>query len=318
MQYLLRLQRISTRSGLVSFVWIQLILATTAQAGCDADRAFRDLVALTRLGPRAAGTEPNREAQQLIAARFRQAGWTAAIHAFESGGAELGNVIARRHGARGDLILVLSHHDTARFDGPLSAGANDGASGPALLMELARQLATVATRSEIWLASCDGSHPLATDQTRDRAYHGSRELLRILGREGRLSSLRAVLVVDRVAGRSLHLAPDARVDARLQRAMLGLADRLEIPLRADPRPRITHKLDVLERRSDPRLRVAADHVPFFEAGIDAVVAIVGGVRDDGVAPVPAVADDLANVSPQSLARVGNLVLELVRRIDAGR
>jgi Zn-dependent M28 family amino/carboxypeptidase len=228
----------------------------------------------------------------------------------------LGNVIARRGGRRGDLIVVMSHHDTARLPGTLPLGANDGASGPALLIELALQLRPIVTRSEIWLVSCDASHPLRAGEPRDRGYHGSRELLRILAKENKLGSIRAVVVADRVADRSLHLTPDGRGDEGLQDAMLGLADGLGIALLADPRPRLTRELDVLKREADPRFRIPGDHVPFFEAGIGPLVAIVDGERDGVVLRTAVDRDGLSEVSVESLRLSGNLVFELVRTIDA--
>jgi hypothetical protein len=301
--------------------WIQCVVAgVPAYAAFDPDRAFRELIALTRLGPRPAGSDENREAQQLIAARFRQAGWPTVIHDFRvtdhpSGGIELGNVIARRPGTRGDLIVVMTHHDTARLERALPLGANDGASGPALLMELALQLRPIVTLSEIWLVSCDGSHPPGAGEARQLGYHGSRELLRTLGSEGRLSSIRAVLVVDRIADRNLRLTPEGRVDRHLQELMLDLADRFGISLLADPRPRLTRQMDVLKREADPQFRVPADHVPFFEAGIRPVVVIVDGERDGMVLRAATDRDDLSGVSAESLARVGNLVFDLVLAID---
>ena len=114
--------------------------ATRADAGggrrFDGDRAFDDLAAQVDFGPRPAGSAAAHRTAEWIADRMRDAGvedvtiqspWE--------------NVLGTIPGSEPGTVVVGAHYDT-KSGIPGFVGANDGASGVAVLHELARSLPT--------------------------------------------------------------------------------------------------------------------------------------------------------------------------------
>lgn len=79
-------------------------------------------------------------AEQYISASLRSLGYCIGEHRFDDGGRAFSNVIATRNGSLhpGSRVIVLAHFDTVST----SPGADDNASGVAVLLELARVLAS--------------------------------------------------------------------------------------------------------------------------------------------------------------------------------
>ncbi|HEY0073719.1 MAG TPA: M28 family peptidase, partial [Abditibacteriaceae bacterium] len=94
------------------------------------------------IGPRLAGTRAERRAADYIEAQFRAYGYAPQREDFitKKGGRSC-NVIARRALPGQRQIVVGAHFDSVR----VAPGANDNASGVAVLLELARVLANEKT-----------------------------------------------------------------------------------------------------------------------------------------------------------------------------
>ena len=94
-----------------------------------------------RIGPRPDGSPAEARAAAYIRAVLGEAGYAARLEPFPlPGGGESANVVALppRPGfdpARDRHLLIGAHYDTV----PGSPGANDNASGVAVLLEIARQ-----------------------------------------------------------------------------------------------------------------------------------------------------------------------------------
>src|SRR4051812_3872722 len=106
---------------------------TSAGSPFSAARAFRDLRAQVAIGPRPSGSAAGRRTRELIVDRLRAAG----IHDVRVQRPHR-NVVARIPGAEPGTVVVGAHYDTK--DIPGFVGANDGASGVAVVLELARTL----------------------------------------------------------------------------------------------------------------------------------------------------------------------------------
>ncbi len=118
----------------------------------NADRAFQDLERQVAFGPRIPGSAGHAEQLEWLETQLRALADTVFLDPFEwvtSEGDELDltNVIARFGPADGSRMLLLTHWDTRpKADQSSEAddrerpvpGANDGASGTAILLELAR------------------------------------------------------------------------------------------------------------------------------------------------------------------------------------
>lgn len=222
----------------------------------DADRAFADLEAQVEIGPRPAGSPGNRRNVAFIVRSLRDAGaenvrvqrpWR--------------NVVATIPGEQEGVIVVGAHHDTK--DGvPAFVGANDGASGVAVVLELARVLAPQAPLpgKTVALALFDaeearGNRPFDEDGTR-----GSRQYVRLAqagGRQGSppLEDMVAMVLFDLVGDCDLEIPLEQLSDERLY-ARFAEAAR-EAGGSAAP----------FEGTAAP---VLDDHIPFRDAGVPAV------------------------------------------------
>lgn len=111
-------------------------------------------------GPRPSGSRENTLTSDYIVRRSREFGWEVTEQPFDYLGTQARNIIATR--GSGPLIMLGAHYDTRRRadqdrNDPAQPvpGANDGASGVAVLLELARVLNVEATGYRIELVFFD-------------------------------------------------------------------------------------------------------------------------------------------------------------------
>ncbi len=135
-------------------------LTLLATAGCggapvfDGERAYDDLVAQCEFGPRYPGSEGHAAVREWLAARLGESADDVGLQWFTyewtGGELELCNIVASYHPELRERVLLAAHWDTrsvaerdpdpARREEPI-LGANDGASGVAVLLELGRMVA---------------------------------------------------------------------------------------------------------------------------------------------------------------------------------
>lgn len=277
-------------------------------SGFDGERAFADLVDQVRIGPRPAGSPGAERVRELIRVRLRQAGWRSRDHEFRAqppSGAPVAmtNVIGMREGERDELILVVAHYDTKLIPGVRFVGANDGASGTAVLLELARQLSTRSLPFGVWLVFFDGEEAFGKNITGDDGLYGSRALARELDEAGTLQRVAALILVDMVADADLNLALDGNSSPALRRILLEEAEKLELASLFD---------------SNSLLRLIDDHTPFARRGTSDVLAIIDFQYGDRSSPGPywhTAEDDLDKVSVESLNSVGRLLVETLQGVE---
>ena len=267
--------------------------AARAQAArFDAQRAFDDLAAQVRLGPRPSGSAANRRLTAMLAARLRDAG-VRQVRIQRP----LHNVVGVIPGRERGAVVVGAHHDTKDAI-PGFVGANDGASGVALVLELARALPDRLDGPSIRIALFDaeearGERPFTEDGAR-----GSAQYVRYAqdgGRQGSppVDEIRAMVLYDLVADCDLEIPLEGNSDPALYERFRGAA--LELDPDGDGAP-FTGEADA----------VLDDHVPFAEAGTEAVDLID---FDYGPGPSPGEwwhtpEDDLEHVCADSLAAIG--------------
>jgi Zn-dependent M28 family amino/carboxypeptidase len=130
----------------------------------DGDSAFVFLEAQTEMGPRWAGSPGHTEVRDYISDTLAEMGWSVEQETFNYQGFASMNIIGRANEGKGDIIILGTHYDTRRVadqtPGAAEAqipvlGAVDGASGVAVLLELARTLDLDEVPREIWLAFFD-------------------------------------------------------------------------------------------------------------------------------------------------------------------
>jgi hypothetical protein len=154
---------------------LAIAVSLTASAAALADvrvpgtfsgpRAMAELVAQVQAGPRIPGTPSAARTLTRIERQVRT--WVRDVRRepFEHEGQRMTNLVARLAPGRGRPILVAAHWDTRRWCDrdpdprwqatPLP-GANDGASGAAVLVELARALSGHPLEHEVRLVWFDG------------------------------------------------------------------------------------------------------------------------------------------------------------------
>lgn len=144
------------------------LLVTTVTGGCasdqprfDQERAFGYLSAQCNFGPRNPGSTGAEKTLSYFAEFFRERADTVILQEFEFADTArdttftgLTNVVARFNAGRLPRILLCAHWDTrpwadrdpdSTFRGEPILGANDGASGCAVLMELANLIPHIDT-----------------------------------------------------------------------------------------------------------------------------------------------------------------------------
>ena len=179
--------------------WLGSLEANAAMAATpapiDGTRAFGYLEKICEIGPRIAGSEANTRQRKMVADHFKAKGGTvreqpfAAAHPLTGQRVDMVNLIGSWHPERTERVVIAAHYDTrphpdeerdpARRKLPF-LGANDGASGVALLMEIANHLDEMKTPWGVDLVLFDGEelvfgkHP----ETQGDYFLGSKEFAR--------------------------------------------------------------------------------------------------------------------------------------------
>jgi hypothetical protein len=250
----------------------------------DGLRAYEDVKTQLAFGPRIPSTEGHAKIREWMQAELESAGWQVEVQESEALGHPIFNVVAKRSEEPPQIILG-AHYDTriaADNDPDVSnrslpvPGANDGASGVAVLMELARSLPEDTVN--VWLVFFD-----AEDNGRIEGWDwilGSREFVAA----NNALQPRAVVIVDMIGDADLNIYKEQNSNRALNDEIWSTAEGLGYGSQFIPQ----YKYSMLD-----------DHTPFLEAGIPAVDLI------DFDYPYWHTVDDTTDkVSPQSLEAVG--------------
>jgi hypothetical protein len=245
--------------------------------------AFRLLREQVELGPRPAGSDASRR----LAARLRSLLPSGRYQSVPGG---LRNVIGRVPGRQPRRLVVLgAHYDTK--DIPGFVGANDAASGTAVVTQIARRLRPRRIRPTVVFALFDGEEsPAGTPdgQFAEFGLRGSKVAAR------RYRSAQAMVLLDFVGERGLRLPREASSNTRLWSRLRAAARRVGVG-RVFPARTQGFVLD--------------DHTPFIEEGVPAIDLI-----DFDFSCFHQLCDNLGAVSERSLDATGEAVVELLRRL----
>jgi Zn-dependent M28 family amino/carboxypeptidase len=226
-------------------------------AGFNGKRAFEDLRHLVGLGPRPPGSKALQRAREYIAQQLSAAGvetWDDTFMATTPvGNISMNNLIGVLRGESSTVVILADHYDTARIDGVQFVGANDGGSSAAFLLETARVLSRRNNRLTYWLVFFDGEEALKQWSAND-SLHGNRHLAEKLSREGKLSQIKALILVDMVADRHLNILRESNSTGWLSDAVF----------------RSARTLGCGRLFSGGTFPVEDDHTPFLARGIPSV------------------------------------------------
>ena len=296
-------------------LWLVIPLAALALASCggddepappaaddlfDSNRAFSDLEAQVEIGPRPSRTAGNREAVDFITATLNEAG---------AEGIQVQrpwrNVVATIPGKSPGTVIVAAHHDTK--DIPGFVGANDGASGVAVVLGLARGLAAQAPLDgpSIQFVLFDAEEARGN---RDFGVDGLRGSLQYVDYARRaeqgsvpLDGIQAMVLFDMVGDCDLEIPRETLSDEALYDEFADAS----VEINAEPAP--------FEGTGGG---VVDDHIPFRDQGIPAV-DFIDFQYGPGSSPGEYwhTADDtLDKVCPESLDAVGEVAMRAIPEI----
>jgi Peptidase family M28 len=287
---------------------LALLLQPAAAVQFDSNRAWGHLTQLVATGPRPSGSPAIEQARKYIKEQLAAVGLTAVEQKWmqdtPAGRLAMSNLVATVPGARQDRIVIAGHYDTKRFSEFRFVGANDGGSSGAFLIEMGRVLKARKNPLTIELLFLDGEEAVrpvwaGTDNT-----YGSRHYVESAKRDGSLAGLKALILVDMIADRDLHIRRDTNSTSWLSDAIWGAAKRLKLDDYFVPCP-----------SDNPRAQCSTtiedDHLPFLKAGVPAV-DIIDLEFEHWHRP----GDTLDAVSARSLQVVGDVVLAALPQIEA--
>ena len=187
--------------------------------------AYDYLVEQCDFGPRPPGSDNLSLCRVMIAETFESFGWNVTFQNFTYQEVECANIIVRWEMSANSSIILGAHYDT-RPPGPSDPGsglgANDGASGVAVLMELADILPEELRPSiEIVLFDAEDSGGISGwDWIQGSTYYVSQLS------EERKSSVQAMILLDMVGDINLELPRESSSTNSLQDSIWNVADQL--------------------------------------------------------------------------------------------
>jgi len=270
----------------------------SSTGGFDAARAYEHTRQLVALGPRPPGSDAIHHAQTYIIEQLKSSGCQVSEQDFHGhtsqGDIAMKNIVATAPGKKSDIILYGAHYDTVRI--PDFVGANDGAAGAGVVLELARRFCAQKNDLTVVMAFFDGEE--AQGQWTDRqsikwsdanSTMGSREMAARMAISGAIKQVKAMILVDMVAGRNSTLKRDSGSTAWLSDFIWGIADRLGY--------QSVFVKQMQEVGGD-------DHFSFIKRGVPATDLV-----DMSYPYWHTPEDTLDKIDPQDLGRTGHVLVE---------
>lgn len=270
----------------VTLLWYTASFLTynTEPEPFDGTRAHADVQTQVDMGPRTPGSAGHAQVREWMRKELENAGWTVEVHESQRMGHPITNVIAKR-GEEPPTIILGAHYDTRFFSDNESneekrlqpvPGANDGASGVAVLIELARTLPEDIPST--WLVFFD-----AEDNGRIEGWDW------ILGSRAFVEEVpvnpQAVVIVDMIGDADLNIHYETNSDRAIREQIWKTAETLGYG-------------DIFIQNE--KFSMLDDHTPFVEKGIPAV-----NIIDFDYPYWHTTEDTVDKVSPESLHAVGD-------------
>ncbi len=274
----------------------------------DEARAWRQLQAIVAFGERPSGTPKNRALRDYLVAELRAAGLSPVVEPFRAatpvGELEFANVFADLPPTGGPadeapLVVLATHFDTKRLPFRF-VGANDGGSGTAVLLELARALAaSQRTRAHAYrLLFLDGEEAVQQWWEDPDNTYGSRHHVAELRRTGQLRRVQACVLLDMVGDADLRLTADrSSTPALLELFFVAARD-----------------IGLGRHVGGVSKEVLDDHLPFLAADVPSV-DLIDLEFGPGNELWHTAADTLENCSQASLGATGRIVLAGLPRLE---
>lgn len=307
-------------------------------AAFDADRAWQDLASQVNIGPRYVGSTGSAQTRTWLSESLEKIGYKVYEQKFSAdtpeGKKEFVNIIAclekdiKRFPASPaqdsggqycekprkpaetvprSAIVLGAHYDTKRFPDFSFVGANDGASGTAALLELARVFKEKGlTRHRLIFCFFDGEEAIK-DWSYEDSLYGSNYFTESLSSKRcpldiHAGDIVAAVILDMIADKDLHITYETVSHPQLIEMFFTKARELGFT-------------DAFHR--DDLGEVTDDHVPFLMKNIPAIDIIGFRNTERGIYPPywHTNHDTIDKVSADSLHVVGSAVELFVRDLD---
>jgi hypothetical protein len=279
----------------------------------NGERAYGYLKDICAIGRRVSGSPGMKQQQELVTKHFEALGGKVSRQEFTARDPRSGeqvpmaNLIVTWHPERNERLLLCAHYDTRPFPDqdadPVKRrqghfiGANDGGSGVAVMMELAHIMPQLAGRYGVDFVLFDGEE-LVYDGDRDPYFLGSEHFAREYVRQPPAHKYRWGVLMDMVGDADLQIYqernslswPDTRP---LVAQIWGLAQRM----------------GVTEFIARPKYEIRDDHLALRNIARIPTCDVI----DFDYPAWHTEADTPANCSPESLAKVGWVMYEWMKR-----
>jgi len=265
------------------------------------EKAMEHVRAQVAFGPRPPGSAALEKCRAYITDQLRGYGYEVQVDEFEAvtpyGRKVMKNLIARKGTSSRGVVALASHYDTKLMEGIEFVGANDPGSSAGLLIELARVLSEERGTLDYWFVFLDGEEAFVDWSTFDSTY-GSRHLAKRWQQDGTAGRIRALILLDMIGDRNLDILKESHSTRWLSDLVWETAAK-------------TGLQGILSRYAGA---VEDDHLPFLEAGIPSV-DIIDLNYGPGNSFHHTTADTLDKVSPESMEKVGRLVLAVLGELQ---
>jgi glutaminyl-peptide cyclotransferase len=259
----------------------------------DGNRAYADVEFQVSLGPRTPGSDAHQQFITWSKSRLEQNQWKVEVQTTSMENKPITNIIAKR-GSGHPWIILGAHYDSRLIadDDPEPTnrtlpvpGANDGASGVAVLLELARDLPSNLEK-QVWLVFFDSE-----DQGRIPGWDW------ILGSRAFVQNIKSkpdsVIIIDMIGDKNLNIYLENNSNAELSAEIWKIAAEKGYQNQFI----ITPKYSILD-----------DHIPFLEQGIRAIDII-----DFDYPYWHTIQDTPDKVSAESLSIIGSVLLDWIQQ-----
>jgi glutaminyl-peptide cyclotransferase len=265
------------------------------------EKAMEHVRAQVALGPRPPGSAALEKCRVYITDQLQGYGYEVRTDEFEAetpyGPKVMKNLIADKGNSSRGLIVLASHYDSKLMEGIRFVGANDPGSSVGLLLELARVLAPERGPLDYRFVFLDGEEAFVEWSSFDSTY-GSRHLAKRWKQDGTAGRIRAFILLDMIGDKDLDIMKESYSTRWLSDLVWQTAEKMGLQ-------------GILSKYGGA---VEDDHLPFLGVGIPSV-DIIDLNYGPGNSFHHTTADSIDKVSPESMEKVGRLVLAVLGELQ---
>ena len=264
------------------------------------DNAYKLVEEILAFGPRYSGSEGLKNVQNFIKNYFTSHGFKVIEDNFTAntsiGKIPMKNISVLIPGKvkNNKRILLCAHYESKLMKDILFVGANDNASGTALLMALAPILKQNEYNFDLELVFFDGEECFSEHWKEDDSLFGSRRYVENLKSNNESAKIKAMILLDMIGDKDLGIDVDSGSNEKLTKLMIKSANA----------EKLGHLL------SGRVIAIEDDHTPFLREGIPAIDII-----DFSYDNWHTENDTIESISPESLKNTATIVLRMLAELN---